>query len=50
VFGSQAMASLLAGVAIETLGWQVLNLVTLPLLLWVLWTLREVDAPRTARS
>jgi len=50
VFGSQAIASLLAGVAIETLGWQALNLVTLPLLLWVLWTLREVDAPRAARS
>ena len=50
VFGSQAMASLLAGVAIETLGWQVLNLVTLPLLLWVMWSVREVDAQSAARS
>lgn len=50
VFGSQATASLLAGIAIETLGWQTLNLATLPLLLWVLWSLRKVDAPRTARS
>lgn len=37
VFGCQAMASLLAGTAIETLGWEVLNLTTLPLLLLVLW-------------
>jgi MFS family permease len=36
VFGSQAVASLLAGVAIETLGWATLNVVTLPLLLIVL--------------
>ena len=50
VFGSQATASLLAGVAIETLGWQTLNLATLPLLAWVLWSLRKVDAPRAARS
>lgn len=35
VFGSQAVASLLAGTAIETLGWEVLNLVALPLLLAV---------------
>lgn len=50
VFGSQAVASLLAGVAIETLGWQTLNLATLPLLLWVWWSVRQVDAPRTAQS
>jgi MFS family permease len=37
VFGCQAVASLLAGTAIETLGWEVLNLTTLPLLLLVLW-------------
>lgn len=37
VFGCQAVASLLAGTAIETLGWEALNLITLPLLLWVLW-------------
>jgi MFS family permease len=32
VFGSQACASLLAGLAVQTIGWQALNLVTLPLL------------------
>jgi MFS family permease len=37
VFGCQAVASLLAGTAIETLGWEALNLITLPLLLLVLW-------------
>jgi MFS family permease len=50
VFGSQALASLSAGAAIETLGWQVLNLVTLPLLLFVSWSLRQVDVGVTARS
>ena len=39
VFGSQATASLLAGTAIETLGWETLNLVTLPLLALVLWSI-----------
>ncbi|MFM7395880.1 MAG: MFS transporter [Gammaproteobacteria bacterium] len=42
VFGSQALASLSAGAAIETLGWETLNLVTLPLLLIVLWSMRRV--------
>ena len=42
VFGSQALASLSAGVAIETLGWETLNLVTLPLLILVLWSMRGV--------
>lgn len=37
VFGSQATASLLAGTAIETLGWEILNLATLPLLVLVVW-------------
>lgn len=37
VFGCQAAASLLAGTAIETLGWEILNLITLPLLLFVFW-------------
>ncbi|MFM8516487.1 MAG: MFS transporter [Nevskiaceae bacterium] len=49
VFGSQAVASLLAGTAIETLGWQTLNLVALPLLALVAWSLwrTPVDgAPR----
>jgi len=36
VFGAQAMASLLAGLALATIGWQQLNLATLPLLLAVL--------------
>jgi MFS family permease len=39
VFGAQAAASLLAGVAIATIGWQSLNLVTLPLLAAVLLAL-----------
>lgn len=42
VFGSQALASLSAGAAIETLGWETLNLATLPLLVVVLWSLRRV--------
>lgn len=37
VFGCQAIASLLAGTAIEKLGWATLNLSTLPVLLLVLW-------------
>lgn len=32
VFGSQACASLLAGLAVQQMGWQMLNLATLPLL------------------
>jgi len=36
VFGAQAVASLLAGLAVTTLGWGRLNLVTLPLLAAVL--------------
>lgn len=32
VFGSQACASLLAGVAVQQIGWQALNIATLPLL------------------
>ncbi len=36
VFGSQATASLLAGVAVTTIGWERLNLATLPLLAAVL--------------
>jgi MFS family permease len=39
VFGSQGMASLLAGTAIETIGWQALNLASAPLLAVVLWLL-----------
>ncbi len=44
VFGAQALVSLLAGVAIETLGWRALNLATLPLLLWTLWEVLRRDA------
>jgi MFS family permease len=47
VFGSQALASLSAGVAIETLGWETLNLVALPLLIVVLWSMRGAIIPRT---
>ncbi len=36
VFGAQAVASLLAGLAVTTLGWERLNLATLPLLVAVL--------------
>ncbi len=36
VFGAQAVASLMAGLAVTTLGWERLNLATLPLLLAVL--------------
>ena len=36
VFGAQALASLMAGVALATIGWQKLNLATLPLLAAVL--------------
>ena len=35
VFGAQAVASLMAGVALATIGWQRLNLATLPLLAMV---------------
>lgn len=41
VFGSQALASLSAGAAIETLGWETLNLATLPLLMWLAWSMRR---------
>jgi MFS family permease len=36
VFGAQAVASLMAGVAVTTIGWEALNLATLPLLAAVL--------------
>ncbi len=41
VFGSQGVASLLAGVAMQTMGWQALNVASAPLLLGVLWLLRR---------
>jgi MFS family permease len=37
VFGCQAVASLLAGFALESIGWTALNLATLPLLLLTTW-------------
>lgn len=37
VFGCQAVASLLAGFALESIGWTALNLATLPLLLVTAW-------------
>lgn len=48
VFGSQACASLLAGLAVQLIGWQALNLVTLPLLAAMIFTasrLRFADKP-----
>lgn len=50
VFGSQAVASLLAGTAIETIGWEWLNLATVPLLLWVLWRSRGLGDPQRAAA
>jgi MFS family permease len=38
VFGSQACASLLAGLAVQLIGWRALNLVTLPLLAAMIFT------------
>ncbi len=38
VFGSQACASLLAGLAVQLIGWQALNLATLPLLAAMIFT------------
>jgi MFS family permease len=47
VFGSQACASLLAGLAVQMIGWQALNLVTLPLLAAMIFTASRLrpDAP-----
>ncbi len=50
VFGSQACASLLAGLAVQLIGWQALNLVTLPLLAAMIFTafrLRPESQPAT---
>jgi predicted MFS family arabinose efflux permease len=50
VFGSQACASLLAGLAVQLIGWQALNLVTLPLLAAMIFTATRLrsDAPAVA--
>jgi hypothetical protein len=51
VFGAQAAASLLAGVALTTIGWEQLNLATLPLLAAVLVAAAAARrAPETAAS
>jgi MFS family permease len=51
IFGLQALASLLAGLAIQTLGWATLNLATLPLLALMLvaiaWARRPAPHART---
>jgi MFS family permease len=44
IFGSQATASLLAGTAIEHLGWSSLNLASVPLLVIALLALRALPA------
>jgi MFS family permease len=48
VFGSQACASLLAGLAVQLIGWQALNLVTLPLLAAMIFTATRLRAATTA--
>lgn len=48
VFGAQAVASLLAGLALTTIGWKLLNLATLPLLGAVLAATLAISRPRTA--
>jgi MFS family permease len=51
VFGSQACASLLAGLAVQLIGWRALNLVTLPLLAAMIFTasrLRSEAEPSAA--
>jgi MFS family permease len=47
VFGSQACASLLAGLAVQMIGWRALNLVTLPLLAAMIYAASRLrsDAP-----
>lgn len=50
VFGSQACASLLAGLAVQLIGWQALNFVTLPLLAAMIFTASRLrlDQPPVA--
>lgn len=50
VFGAQGLASLLAGVAMQTLGWQALNLASAPLLLVVFWMLLRLRPRTDART
>jgi MFS family permease len=46
VFGSQATVSLLAGIAVTTIGWERLNLATLPLLAAVLVGISSISGRR----
>jgi predicted MFS family arabinose efflux permease len=50
VFGAQATASLLAGLAVTTIGWEKLNLAVLPLLAAVLAATLAVSRPRPAEA
>jgi MFS family permease len=50
VFGAQALASLLAGVAVTTIGWERLNLATLPLLAAVLLATFALGRRRAAAT
>jgi predicted MFS family arabinose efflux permease len=50
VFGAQATASLLAGLALATIGWKWLNLLTLPLLVAVLAATLAVSRGRAAAA
>ena len=50
VFGAQATASLLAGLALATIGWKLLNLATLPLLVAVLAAVAMAGRPRAAAA
>ena len=47
VFGAQATASLMAGLALATIGWKLLNLATLPLLVAVLASVVLLRRPAT---
>jgi MFS family permease len=48
VFGSQACASLLAGLAVQQVGWQTLNLLTLPVLAVMVFAASRLTVDRTA--
>ena len=50
VFGAQATASLMAGLALATIGWKLLNLVTLPLLVAVLASVSLAGRSRAAAT
>jgi len=50
VFGAQAVASLMAGLAVTTLGWERLNLLTLPLLAAVLVAVATLGRGRAAAT